>query len=584
MSVFRMRSPRGRTFRSAAAAAVILAALAAFSPSARTEEPAVWAIINARVVPVSSPVLEKGTIVIRNGIIEAVGTSVTVPGDARVLDAAGLTVYPGFIDALSDIGLEDARSQQAQSAQRPSVAPATPARPGMPEQAPQPPVEATEESRGLTPYRQAVEIISSANRKIESARNAGITTTLVAPRSGFFPGQSSVIDLLGGGTGRMLVKTPVAYHINLSQARGFGRGYPSVLMGVIAFVKQTLMDAQRYDIVWSQYRATPGGPRPQYSESLEALQPALKRQMPVVIPGNSPTEVERALAIADEFNLNPILSGGMEAGPVAALLKQKNVPVLLSVKFAERERDADPEAREELNALRRRIEAPANASALAKAGVRFAFVSDDTANPRDFMRNVGRTVEAGLDRQAALRALTVTPAEILGISDRFGSIEKNKTANLVLATGDIFQPATRVRYTFVDGERFDVPESETPPERPERPGAAAAAGTAETVAVSGTWNLMVNSPQGPVDVTLTIQHTAGVIRGTVSSAFGTSEIYDGTVSANRISFKVSISPPGMDSMEVLFTGSIQGNQISGTASVGDMGTMDFTGSKRPGDY
>ncbi len=576
MSVQLARLPNDRAPRRAAAAALLMAGLLAFSVPAHTQETAVWAITNARIVPISSPTLEKGTVLIRNGIIEAIGASLSIPGDARILDGAGMTVYPGFIDAFSDVGLEEARPQ---AAQRPAAAPAAPAWPGAPVQQ-QPDAEPTEESRGLTPYRQAADMISSTHRKIEPARNAGITTALVAPRSGFFPGQSAVINLSGRAPGQMVVKTPVAYHINMSQARGVGRGYPGSQMGVIAFIKQTLMDARRYEAVWNQYRSTPGVPRPEHSPALEALQAALKRHLPVVIGGDTPVEIERALALAEEWGLNPVIAGGMEAAPLAALLKQRNVPVLLAVKFVERERDGDPEAREELETIKRRVAAPANAAALAKAGVRFAFVSDDMANPRDFIRNVGRAVEAGLDRQAALRALTLTPAEILGIADHFGSIEKNKTANLVLATGDIFASGTRVKYVFVDGQRFEIPEAEAPAERP----AAAGAAPPRALDVSGTWNLALTTPQGTMDVTLTVRQEGPSISGTLSSMMGASEIYDGSVAGNRMTFKISFAPQGMGgAVEVVFSGTVEGARISGSASIGEMGSMAFTGTKVPGE-
>jgi imidazolonepropionase-like amidohydrolase len=163
--------------------------------------------------------------------------------------------------------------------------------------------------------------------------------------------------------------------------------------------------------------------------------------------------------------------GCAEGGKVASALKSRNIPVLLAVKYPDRPTSTDPDFREELDSLRRRVEAPANAAALAKAGVRFAFVSDDMANPRDFITNVGRAIEAGLDRDIALRALTLTPAELLGVSDRLGTIEKNKTANLVLATGDIFDQKTRVKYAFVDGRKFDIVEPQ-----PSAPGGAGRGG------------------------------------------------------------------------------------------------------------
>jgi imidazolonepropionase-like amidohydrolase len=153
--------------------------------------------------------------------------------------------------------------------------------------------------------------------------------------------------------------------------------------------------------------------------------------------------------------------------------------VLLSAKYPQRERDVDPDAVEDLRVLRRRVEAPLTAVALARAGVQFAFSSGDMTNPHDLVANVARSVEAGLDRQVALRALTVTPAEIFGVADRLGTIEKGKTANLVVATGDLFDPRTRIREVFVDGIRFEVPESELG--RPGPPTAGRSTGEDEDV-------------------------------------------------------------------------------------------------------
>jgi imidazolonepropionase-like amidohydrolase len=317
---------------------------------------------------------------------------------------------------------------------------------------------------------QAADILNLSNRKIEAARAAGVTTALVAPRRGFFQGMSALVNLSSTTAGRMVVKTPVALHISLQSSGGFGGGgYPGSLMGVFAFVKQTLRDAEHYGAAWSTYNAQRGAARPEYNRALESLQPVVKQQLAVVLPADTPAQIDRALRLADDFKLKAILSGGAEAAGRAALLKDKHIPVLLSAKYPERDRDGDPEEQEELAVLRRRVEAPATAAALARAGVTFAFQSGDMTSPRDFVHNVARSVEAGLDRQAALRALTLTAAEIFGVADRIGSIEKGKTANLMVATGDIFDARTRVRTVFVDGQRFDIQEEEGP--RPEgRPG------------------------------------------------------------------------------------------------------------------
>jgi imidazolonepropionase-like amidohydrolase len=547
-------------------------ALLVIAPAARTDEPPVFAITNARVIPVAGAPIEKGIVVLRNGIIEAVGTNVTIPADARIIDATGLTVYPGLIDALSDIGLEEPQPQAAVSPRAAGPPAATP-------QAQQPAsAQSPDERQGLTPYRQAADLVSPANRKIESARNAGITTTLVAPRRGYFPGQSSLLNLSGSSVGRMIVKTPVAFHISLASRMGFGGDYPSSLMGVFAFVKQILMDAQQYSKAWSIYGSQPGAQRPEYSRALDALQPLVQQQMPVVLPGNTPGEIQRALDLAASFKLKLVLSGGAEAGKIGTMLRDRDVPVLLSAKFPERERDADPEIREELRELRRRVEAPASAAALAKAGVRFAFQSDDMANPSDFIRNVRRTVDAGLSREAALRALTLTPAEIFGVADRLGSIEKNKTANLILTTGDLFDSKTRVKWVFVDGQKFEIPESETPA----RPTEGGEAGPPTNV--SGDWTLTVASPQGPMNVSAALRQSGNSLSGSVTSPLGTAQIQTGTVTGNSVTFRISVDIPGQGNLTVTFTGTVRGNSISGSADVGPVGKFDFTGSKSPGGF
>jgi imidazolonepropionase-like amidohydrolase len=554
---FRFRCLHRPSFRIIALIGLVLAA----APGVRTGEPPVYALTNARLIPVSTAPIEKGTILIRGAIIEALGESVSLPGDARIIDAAGMTIYPGLIDSLSDATLEEPR---------PPAGTTPGARPGVPAQ--QSPAATPEERQPLTPHVSAADIINLANRKIEASRASGIAIALVAPRRGLFPGQSALINLSGIRAGQMVVKSPVAMHIGLQTSGGFGGSYPSSLMGVLAFVKQKLLDAQHYERAWGIYNANRGAERPEYDRALEALQPALKRQMAVVLPGDTPAQIERAINLADSFKLQMILNGGLEAATAAALLKKNKVPVLLSVKFPERDREADPAAEEELQVLRRRVAAPGTAAALARAGVQFAFQSGDMTNPRDFMRNISRSIEHGLDKDIALRALTLTPAEIFGVSDRFGSLEKGKTANLVVATGDLFDSRTRVKHVFIDGAKFDIPEPESSRAREAPP--------SDANNLSGVWTLKIHAPQGPIEATLRITQRGNTLSGTMTTHIGAGELSNGVVSGNAISFMVLINSSARESLT--FSGTVQGDSMRGIADTGFSGKMDFTGARSPG--
>src|SRR5207249_4914899 len=201
--------------------------------------------------------------------------------------------------------------------------------------------------------------------------------------------------------------------------------------------------------------------------------------MPVVMQADREREIERVLDLAKEYNLQMIVNGGLEADRLAARLKAANVPVLLSLNFPKRTAAASPEAEPEpLRILRERVEAPKTAGRLAAAGVRFAFQSGGMASIADYLTNVTKAIDNGLSRDDALRAMTIRPAEILGVASQLGSIETGKIANLTITRGDIFDKNRRIAYVFIDGRPVDLKPSGEPSAR----GANA----------SGTWSLTVN--------------------------------------------------------------------------------------------
>ncbi|HEV7844135.1 MAG TPA: amidohydrolase family protein, partial [Pyrinomonadaceae bacterium] len=526
-----------------------------------------YAITNARIVTVSGPSIERGTVVIRNGLIAAVGAGVAAPADARIIDGTGLTVYPGLIDAGTTLGIPqpspsttavERRGGGGGGGANPSVTPTLAAAAFAPN-ATLPP--------GLQPETLAVDLIQPGGAQIEAARNAGVTSALVAPREGIFIGQSAFINLAGETSQQMIVRSPVALHVGFTPLRG-GQ-YPASLMGVFSTLRQMLLDANRLREANLIYARSPRGlRRPEQDKSLLALQPVLAREMPVIMHVNTEREIRRALDLAEEFNLRVIISGGAESWKVAERLR--DVPVLLSLNFPKRttaqvaEADPDP-----LRVLRERADAPKTAGRLAAARVRFAFQSGAMTSISDYLSNAAKAIENGLAREEALRALTINAAEILGLADRLGTIEVGKIANLTVTRGDLFDRSARIAHVFIDGQPVEL--------KPQSAPAASGAGQG----VTGTWTLNVNLGAGDQPITLVLQQEGETLRGSIQGALGSAQIANASAQASgELRFTVPVTVSGQTT-EATFTGTITGNQMRGTAQTvgGTPGT--FTGT-RPG--
>ncbi len=526
-----------------------------------------YALTNARIVTVSGPVIERGTIVVRDGLISAVGATVAAPPDARVIDGTGLTVYPGIIDANTTLGIP-----------RPTPTPG-PAQGGggfaglFGQTSPSAVSPNSTQPPGLQPELLAADIIRPGGAEIEAARNAGITAAQTAPRGNVFLGQSAVINLSGDSPQQMLVRSPVAVYVGLTP---LGQGqYPGSLMGVLTSVRQMLLDARRYKESNEIYeRSQRGIRRPEQDKSLAALLPVLARQMPIVMQADREREIDRALDIAQEFNIQMVINGGQEADRVADRLKAQNVPVLLSLNFPRRtaapSTEADPEP---LRVLRERVEAPKTAGRLAAAGVRFAFQSGGMTAMSDYLSNAARAVENGLSRDDAVRALTLRPAEILGVSNQLGTIEVGKIANLTVTRGDIFARDRRVAYVFIDGRPVEVRASAT----------SAATGGANA---SGTWALTVNlggsgNERQELSVTLSLQQQGERLSGTLQGQLGSGQLANGTVSGSDVNFTVPVTlpAPASQTTDAIFNGNISGNQMTGTVQLVGRGPGTLSGTR-----
>ncbi len=415
------------------------------------EVPGTYAIRDARIVRVSGPTMEHGTVVIRDGLIESVGENLSAPAGAWVIEGKGLTVYPGLIDALSTWGLPGAVSTSPASGRSGVGTRAVTPSPVTPVSPPQTPAAGPEDRPSNTSYLRAADQISANSASIELARNAGFTTAVSFPTANIFAGQGAVINLSGARSGDMVIESPAGLYLSLRPS-GF-TSYPGSLMGVFAYIRQIYLDAGHYKLAKAIYEKHPAGlHRPAYDRTLEGVIESPR----VVLPARRLFEIDRMLKFANDLKVKPVLYGGDEAYRAADLLKTSGVPILISLKWSERAKDADPAIDEPLRLLELREKAPGGPAALAKAGVRFAFYSDGIANPKDVTKNVKKALDAGLSSEDAIRALTLSAAEIYGVADRIGSIDKGKIANVVVTDGDLFHEKTKIKYVFIDGRKFDM--------------------------------------------------------------------------------------------------------------------------------
>jgi imidazolonepropionase-like amidohydrolase len=521
-----------------------------------------YAITNARIVTVSGPVIDRGTVVIRNGLIAAAGANVTPPSDARIIDGTGLTVYPGLIDSYTNLALPEAAPSPSPGGgggggffivtqqQRPAAGPNS------------------TQPAGLQPEVMVEGVIRPGGNEIEASRNVGITTALTSPRSGIWMGQSALINLTGESAQQMIVRSPVAMHVGFTPLRT--GGYPGSLLGVFSTLRQMMLDAQRYRDSLAIYERSPRGMRrPETDRSLAALIPVTDGRMPVVMLANSEREITRALDLGAEFKLKLIIAGGREADRVADRLAKQNVPVLLSLNLPRRTTaalaEADPEP---LRVLRERVDAQKTAGKLAKAGVRFAFQSGSMTNISELMGNVRTTIENGLQPLDAVRAFTIWPSEILGVRDQLGSIEVGKIANLTVTRGDLFDRNSRVAHVFIDGRPADL-----------RTAGGGGPGTGRN-SLNGTWTVNVTlEGQGDKSITLTLQQEGERLTGSIAGPLGAGEISNASASnTGEVRFTVSVNVEGQ-TKEATFTGRLANNEIRGSVAIVGVAPGTFTATR-----
>jgi len=389
-----------------------------------------YAITNVKIVTVSGPEIARGTVVIgADGKIAAVGANVSIPAGARTIDAAGLTAYPGMMDAGTSMGLAEIPQGAASTVDVAEVG-------------------------SFNPNAQAIYGLNPHSAHIGVTRVVGITHVLSSPSGGILSGQSAIVNLAGWTAPEMQVVPRAALVINLPRSgfagRGFG-GFGGAPQGntqdanrmrdrQLDSLRTILRDAEAYGKAIDAAERDRTLPRVQRDVVLASLVPAVRGQMPVLFTADRASDIRAAVAFAKEMKLKPVILGGGEAWRVASFLKESNVPVIVNNVLALPRGEDEPY---DVN-----YSSPGK---LHQAGVRFAISEGGGAETRNLPYNAGMAAAFGLPKDEALKSVTLYPAQIMGVADKFGSIEVGKVANLVVTTGDLLEAKTDTKYLFIDG-------------------------------------------------------------------------------------------------------------------------------------
>ena len=434
--------------------------------------PGVHALVGGTVVIRPGETLTNGTIVIRDGLIQAVGANISVPADARVWDLKGATIYAGFIEPYLVMGETNSPGSSGDGAavSQNSFTAAGHKFLGAP---------ALKNSSGpagyalasVTPEVRAARNYSPHDKSVESLREIGFTTALVAPGHGIIRGTSALVALAGDNPNEAILKPDVFQHIAFTPNAGEDGAYPQSLMGVIAVVRQTFFDAQRYALDHADFAAHPQGRlRPEFDPALEALAPAAGGKMSVIFEPGSALMDGRAATLAKELGFDFALVSCGQEWRRPDLAKQTGAAFIVPVNFPTLPKLPDTNDWEQisLEQLRAWDWAPENPALLKQLGLTVALTTYGLDDKKDFQKNVRLALERGLAADDALAALTTVPAKLCGAESQLGTIEAGKLANLTIVTGtNYFSADARVSAVWIDGKYFPAPPADVKPDKGE---------------------------------------------------------------------------------------------------------------------
>ena len=413
------------------------------------------ALKGAKLLTITHGTIDNGVLIMQGGKITAVGANVVIPADAQVVDASGMTIYPGLIDSETQLGLTEISAEPMTN-------------------------DLVELSDEIMPHMHVYDAFHAESALIPVARLNGITNAIVAPESAdTLPGQDSFIQLAGRDANQMLLIRDIAMPLNFTgdQRRNKGgfekRKFPSTRMGLIAQLRQTFLDARDYQAKWAAYDRKksdadaadktpdknksadktkdrkPAPMAPKRDLKLEALLPYLDGKKTIVLAAESPSDLETAVNLANEFKLKFVLDHISHSQSVLDYVAGLKVPVIVGPIYQAPKEDERYDAVYSLPAQ------------LSKRGVKIAFASYSAHDVRNLPYQAGFATAFGLPYDEALKAITINPAEMWGVADKLGSLDAGKTANIVVANGDPLDIKTDVKQIYIEGNAIPMTSRQT---------------------------------------------------------------------------------------------------------------------------
>ncbi|MEM0940912.1 MAG: amidohydrolase family protein [Bacteroidota bacterium] len=531
-----------------------------------------YAIKNATIVQAPGQIIENGAVLIENGLIKAVGTNISIPADAWVVNADSMFVYAGFISGLSNIGVEKPKEERKDLDEKLTGNPPN-------------------DYAGITPERSAADMLQANEKTISSFRQLGFTASHTVAHEGMLPGTGSIILLNGKKGEEMLYKEDISMFSQFDAAKGV---YPNTVIGVMAKYRDLYRKASQARDYSSRYNTDPAGmERPDANSTLEALYPVVDKQMPVIFKAESIKDIMRVKALQQDLNFTPIYGEVKQGWDAIPTFKALGSPIFLSLDYPEWKEEDKKEDLEkknsekedikelsseeiEANALKaRKMEMIKNyytqAGIMSSRGVQFGFSTMEVKS-KNFKTTLMKVIEYGLSEDQALAALTTQPARILGLSNTMGTIEAGKIANLIVSDTAYFNKNANVRYVFVDGMKYKYEAKERKKKK---------SNGEEPLNADGVWSYSTETPQGEGGGTITISGSPGNYSGTMTLSFNdsTNDMENIEVDGNTVSFSVKTNVGEEITIDVSMT--IDEDTFEGTLSVAEFGSFPMEGSKEP---